>query len=212
MSACTIWGVAARERDAAAYYTRSGRLSGAEAFDTLIEELPENPIAVTIGHDGASLGELVFGEISQAGQLNVVAVLDSDGVLDIDTPIYFSPELLVLGAGVRTRSRSIADLAALTGMALTTAPAGLGLTPISARAGDVRSTVDRGAWPISWRTADPLLGRALDGLGRAPRVERLERQADQALGHGWIGPDGERRPAGQLHHSVPRHGSILSVR
>jgi hypothetical protein len=208
---CTIWGTAAAERDVAAYYTRRGYLAEAEAFERLAEELPDDGVTITVDHGGEQVGELVFGEIDAAGRLGIVGVLHDDTILSITEPIYFSPELLVVGEGVRTRSRSIADLAGLIGMALTSDPAGLGLTPVNVRAGDVRNRADRSGWPISWKGDDPLLTRCVDTLGHHPRLTYLERHGHEqlGLGHGWVDPDG-RPHHGPWHHGPA--GRVIAVR
>lgn len=59
----------------------------------------------------------------------------------------------------------------MRGLSVTLEPATLGLTPIKSRAGDLRSSVDRGKWPMTWRSNDRLLARALDSLGSGLGVE-----------------------------------------
>jgi len=191
----TLTGACCRERDTAATYTRWGRLDTAETFDVLVEELPDE-VEVRVGHGGERIGRMVWGEIDDAGQVNVVAVVDDDTILEVPGPVYWSADLLTAGRGI-TRRRAIADVAALTGLAVTTATASHGLSPIRVRRGDLRSSSDRAQWPLSWRTDDPLLRRAVDGLAGRRHVTRLQRRADE-------------RPLGPLMYGPP--GRVLSVR
>jgi hypothetical protein len=158
-------------------------------IERVAEELPNDGVAVTVGHGGERIGEMVYGEIDDAGQINIVGALRDDTILRIPGPVYFSPELVTVGRGM-VRSRAVADLAGMTALALTTNPAGLGLTTIRTREGDVRSSVARAGWPISWQTDDPLLVRCVEALGTRARATRLLRHAEPGLGHGWINPDG----------------------
>jgi hypothetical protein len=119
--------------------------------------------------------------------------------------------LLTAGPGVGTRSRSVADVAALTALGLTTAPATVGAQPITILRGDVRSSADRSSWQISWRSHHPLLARALDHLGPSAWQRTTTRLLDlPPVTHGWVGPEGERRPYGPLRYGPP--GRVLSVR
>jgi hypothetical protein len=197
----TISGIAARERDVAGYYTRHGHLAEAEAFDTMAEQLPSGGVPVTVGHHGEVIGQLIYGEIDQAGQVNIVAVLHDDTILKIPGPTYLSPELITVGPSTMTRSRAIADVAGLIAIALTTDPAGHGLTPIRMRPGDVRRSSARAGWPISWKSADPLLERCVAELGDHPRIGMLvrHRPPDADVGLGWVDYDGRPVRLGLRH-------------
>jgi hypothetical protein len=193
----TISGTAAYEGGTAAYYSVAGRLTGAESFDRIAEELPDAGVDVTVGHDGEHVGSLIYGEITSAGAVTVVAVLHDDTILRIRSAIYLSPDLLVVGAR-GTRSRHLGGLAGMTSLALTTSPAGHGLSAIRVREGDLRNLGDRGSWPIGWASEDPLLRRALDALDGRRRVTRLQRHAPRSTS-GWIDLDG-RSVGGPMHY------------
>jgi hypothetical protein len=158
---------------------------------------------------------MVYGEVDDSGQLNVVAVLHDDTILRIDTPVYFSPELVTVGpTRSMTRSCAVADLAGLIAIAITTDPAGHGLSPVRIRPGDVRSSAARSSWPLSWKSDDALLERCVQELGDHPRVGMLvrHRPPEHELG-GWVDYDGRpmRTPPGGtwLRHGQP--GRILRV-
>jgi hypothetical protein len=173
---CAVYGRACAERDLASY--DDGRL---ESFDRLIPDLPDDGIRVTIGHDpNLEVGRLVHGEITKDGALTCACVVD-DWLVDYPDPVYFGPELLVIGDGVRTRSRFVADAAALTGLSLVTTPATLAAQPVTIVAGDIRPSADRHAWPIGWRTQHPLLKRSLEALGDtyAARTRTARRLLDR---------------------------------
>jgi hypothetical protein len=215
VTVCTVYGIAAAERDLAAYYNRHGRLTGAHSIDELIPDLPDDGITVTVDHDDSlPVGRLVHGELDQDGRLLAVAVVDN-WIADYPTAIYWSAELLAVGDGVRTRSRFVADAAALTGLTVTDSPATIAAQPLRILAGDVRDPTARGAWPISWRIEHPVLERCVAQLGTG--YDTLQRTATRLLdrrdhdlpGHGWIDPDG-RPMRGPLRYGQP--GRILSVR
>jgi hypothetical protein len=128
MTSATIAGTACQERDIGAHYHhRSGRLTAAESFDWLIPDLPADGVPVDVAHDGQAIGRLVFGELDDDGRLGAVAVIDDgDWLLDYPGDVYYSPQLLVAGPGVRTRAVSIADAAALVSLGLTDSPATVG--------------------------------------------------------------------------------------
>jgi hypothetical protein len=107
----TISGIAARERDTAATDTRHGYLAEAESFDRMAEELPAGGVPVTLSHGGEVLGQLVYGDIDDTGQINVVGVLHDDTILKVDVPIYLSPEIVTVGRNM-TRSRACTPLPA----------------------------------------------------------------------------------------------------
>jgi hypothetical protein len=155
---------------------------------------------------------MVFGEVDVRGCLQVVAVVDDDAtaevILEDGAPIYFSPSLLGIGPGLRSRPVAVADVGGLVALSLTLAPAGLDLRPVGVRRGDVRSSADRAGWPLSWQAEHPLLGRCVEALGIRSRATRLERHADQPPVSGWVDYSG-RPVAGPLRHSS---GRVLSVR
>jgi hypothetical protein len=173
----TCYGAIAREGDiAATYWPRSGALNTAEVFERMIPELPSSGVAVRVGHGGEVLGQMVYGEVREDGRIDGVAIVHDDAILRIDTPIYFSAELLTAGPrGQMTRARAIATHAQLVGLSLTSDPASHGLSALRLRAGDLRDAGHRATWS-RWRE-DGLLVRALEELGRRPRVPMLVRHA-----------------------------------
>jgi hypothetical protein len=171
MTAVTIAGIACAERDVGAHYHRSGRLAKAESFNEIDLSLPDEGVALDLDHDHRPIGKLVHGEVDLAGRLGLVCVVDDgDWLLDYDGPVYYSPEMLLVGPGVHTRSVAIADTAALVSIGLTTDPATVAALPVHVLAGDVRSAPDRATWPMSWRSAYPLVARALDHVGDSYRA------------------------------------------
>jgi HK97 family phage prohead protease len=60
----------------------------------------------------------------------------------------------------------------VVGLSLTHTPATIGAWPVGIRAGDIRSSRDRGGWPWDWKYHDPLLERALDHIGTGLGVEQ----------------------------------------
>jgi hypothetical protein len=204
----TVWGRATRIGEIAEEHSAYGfgRL-GAHSYDDLATELPEEGIMVDADHDHVRIGELVYGEITDAGAVNVVCVLDNDRIAEAaaEQPIYFSPELLMVGDV--EKPTYIADRAELIGLALTFSPATLGAVPLEWRHGDVRSEVDTRCWPLSWHYQHPLLDRAERSL-RGQRLQlrtrhRASHLVDLRGGH-------DVRPTGPLRYGAP--GRILSVR
>jgi hypothetical protein len=203
----TIYGTVCGERDIAVYSDGS-----AESFDRLIAELPDDGVKLTIGHDAdLEIGELVFGEIDRAGILRCTCVIDdSDWLLDYPADVFYSAELIVAGEGVATRSRFVADAAALTGLSLVSDPATLAAQPIKILPGDVRSSADRYGWPIGWAGDHPLLKRSLDELGdnyaaRSRIARRLLDRRDQDRPPTPL----LRRRSAEVWHGAP--GAILRI-
>jgi hypothetical protein len=153
------------------------------------------------------IGELVYGEITDADAVNVVCVLDNDGIAEAaaEQPVYFSPELAMYGDV--EKPTYIANRAELIGLALTFSPATLGAVPLEWRRGDVRSGVDTRRWPLSWQYQHPLLERAERHL-RGQRLQLRTRHRARHLVDLRGGHDAQ--PTGPLRHGAP--GRILSVR
>jgi hypothetical protein len=233
MTAATVFGLACAERDIGAHY-RHGRLASAESFDRLHLTLPADGVPVDLGHDHEPIGRMTFGELDTSGRLRAVAVIDdADWLLGYDGDVFLSPEMLVVGEGVRSRSVSIADVAGLVSLGLTTNPATLAASPLTIVPGDMRRRPDRWRWPMSWRTAHPLLARAVDRLPpatldaerhRARAIDR-ERVVTRLAPGFYVDQDGEPIPTssrseGQLDADGRPRGSlwvrpcgrILSVR
>lgn len=202
---CTAYGTACAEHDVASYPSPvTGRIREAHSFDRLVPEL-NDPVIVTIAHDAKlPCGVLVDGEINSRGELRAITVCD-DWVLDYDGPLYFSAELLMIGPGIKTRSRFIADVAGLAGLSITDSPAVVASQPLKIVPGDIRR--DRSSWPISWRSAHRVLERAAARIDAAPgdpwrhvctrltdvreeeekRMELLLRSQPHLLRHGQMG-------------------------
>ena len=155
-------------------------------------------------------------------RLRVACVLDDDGLASAEPPgpVCFSPLLEMRGGG--NGSTYIARVGSLLGLSLTFATARLGATPVSWRAGDVRSPGDRHSWPISWATQSPLLERASRGkhpplrIHKEPDVVRVrggylvDDQLIPSNDDRSYGPAGPERTAGSLR--IRPCGPIISVR
>lgn len=160
----TVWGVATRIGDIAAIRTRSGRIADAHSYDDLALELPADGVPFDLDHDPETrCGQLIYGELADDGRLSVVAVLDNDWIGQVPEDVFWSPTLLM--AGNVNKPVYIAREARLRSLALTFNPATLGAVPVRWRLGDVRDPADRSTWPFTWRSAEPLLARALDYNG-----------------------------------------------
>lgn len=200
MTAVTVWGTCAVEGQPAAHYFRSGSLREAELFERMHEQLPASGVPVEVGHAGERVGQLVYGEITDDGRVDVVCVLDDDTLTRINSDIFFSPELVCVGPADRLRAQpvSIAARAGLTAIALCTNPATVAATPIQLARGDVRNSADRSGWPLGWRGERPLLSRCVDyhdGDWRHRTFTRIiNRRATSDPStpgaHGWVGYDG----------------------
>jgi hypothetical protein len=204
----TCYGIACAERDLASY--PDGR---AHSVDRLIPQLPDDGVTVTVCHDDTlKVGELVHGELDERGQLHCVCTVE-DWLVNhaAAAPLYYSAELLVVGPGVATRSRFIADARALTGLSITDSPATVAAMPIVVLPGDIRSAPDRATWPLSWHHDHPLLQRCLDHLGHDPwkrSAVRLVDERDAVPVAGWVNYDGTASRGPSSHAT----GAVLRVR
>jgi len=197
---CTVWGTAAAEGDCAATYHR-GRMTSAHSIDHLDADLPVDGVLVDVDHDrDFTIGRVVYGEITESGRLDVVAVVDSAVLANADRPVHWSAELACIRAKGAGRS-FIADRAKLTRLALVYDPAVIGSRPVRWLPGDITDAGDRGHWPRSELT-DPLLARAVERAGPAIR-QRIATRSLVDLRHG--GPT-----HGSLH--IRGGGRVLSVR
>jgi hypothetical protein len=158
----TIHGVATRLNGIARALDQHGRLVGATTIKDIDLELFGH--TVTIDHDPANVaGEIVYAELSDQDRLHLVAVIDRDWIRDADQDVYFSGEYDMTG-----RSDGlvyIATRAKVLGAALTLDPASLEASPVRWMPGDVRRQLDRGKWPVTWRSSQPVLERCVDHLG-----------------------------------------------
>lgn len=155
-----------------AHYDALGRLAEAVAFDDLDSELGGVALDVEHSHEHR-VGEVVYVEVSPEGQIGLVAVADGDWLHEAadESPVYISGEYV-------TRNRSsagaiyTAERGALIGAALTWTPARLDARAARLWPGDIRQRAWRD-WPISWRSKDPLLARALDHGSWATETRRV---------------------------------------
>lgn len=171
MKPTTVWGCATQIGGIAAEHDRLGRVVAGHSYRELSLELGDG-LVVDLAHDHEPRGELVYGEVARDDRVNCVAVMEIDAdVFDqLEEPIYFSPELLMIG-DVDKRSY-IARTAELLSLGLTSSPATLGALPLQWRRGDVRSRLDRGGWSALWRSNDQLLARCVDHL-HGPRLSEF---------------------------------------
>jgi hypothetical protein len=219
----TVWGTASKVGGIAAELSPSGTVIGGHSYDEISLELPDEGIVVDLDHaPGSEVGSVVYGEVSESGQVNLVGVV---GGVDLDAaeePIFFSPSLTMIGGSVGDGDISyIARIAELRSVALTLSPLTLGAQPVRWRAGDLRSSVDRAQWPISVGSSDPLLGRAIEHCSRELRHRSATRIVDRRPGDDYavfgLRP-GDRAPADLRSRTLPNGlrigppGRILSVR
>jgi hypothetical protein len=223
----TVWGDAGGPRTIAEERVRWGALemhAGAHSYDELSLELPDGGITVDAAHDPEQpLGELVYAELGSDDRLRCVAVVDErlDERVFEEHEVFFSPQLEMRGKGIDDGNTYIAREAGVIGLALTLATKRIGAWPLRHRAGDLRSEVDRGSWPIGWRRDAPLLARALDGMAGIPRAELRHRTASRIID---LHPDEDLPPglregmpvarprqqlAGGLRYGAP--GRVLKV-
>jgi hypothetical protein len=219
VTATTVWGIAAQGGGVAEPRSASGRLLGGHSFDSLDLELGGTEI--DLDHTGERAGEIVYVELTTDDQLAVVGVLDDDAIASIAQRVYASASLLLRGDVLR--STYLAREAKVLGLALTFEPALLGARALRSRPGDVRRAPDRAAWPVSWASADPLLGRAVEHARRGGRLtetrsaQRIADRRHQDSGdYPWragmhVPFAADDRPPGSLEHSGHR-GRVLSVR
>jgi hypothetical protein len=162
----TIAGVATSIGEVAVEQNRFADITGAHSYRSLTLELPSEGIAIDCDHDHERVGELVYAELGDDQALRCVAVLDTR----LDEPVYFSGEFEMRGDV--DKPFYIAREAALIGLSLTLSPALLAARPVEIRTGDLRSRVDRGKWPCSWRWASALVARAFDFLDAGYGIEK----------------------------------------
>jgi hypothetical protein len=114
------------------------------------------------------------------------------------------------GNGVRERSY-VAREAQMLAASLTFEPASHEARPLRWRPGDIRERVDRSRWPLSWRTDDPLMRRAVE-YGWTLRTRTASRIVDRRflddvpLAPGAVIP---AAPTGELRHAASARGSVL---
>ena len=143
--------------------------------------------------------EVVHCELDRDERLNVVSVLDGDWT-EIEQPVYYSGEFDCRGEPAKMSGTTwIAERAYLIGMSITAHPASLEARALGVMLGDIRKTVDRSGWPVSFGWHAPLLERAVRNLPQR--------------GETWTcrmyGPhDAERRPG--LHHRSSVHPAEIA--
>jgi hypothetical protein len=205
----TAWGELGGPGTIAATRTRSGSLTSARSYDSVDLELPPEGIEVDVDHDGHRLGEVVRVELGRDDRLRAVAVLDNDRLASVGEDVFFSPVIEMRGRDL-DGSTYIGESARLLGLSVTLSTARVGALPIRMRSGDVRSSVDRFRWPISWASSDPLLERAAHTKSLATRIYRtpefIRVRGGYLVDHELIPvgdrrgywPSGDERPIGPL--------------
>jgi hypothetical protein len=166
----TVAGVATKVGEIAVEQNRFADITGAHSFRSLALELPPDGVAIDCDHDHVARGQLIYAELGADNALRCVAVLDGDEITKVGQDVFFSAELEMRGDV--DRAFYVARQAALIGLSLTLSPALLGAQSIEIRTGDLRSRVDRGSWPTSWRWSSPLLARAHDFLDAGYGIEK----------------------------------------
>jgi hypothetical protein len=165
---------------------------------------------------GQVVGEIIYAELDD--RLAVVGVLDDGAIAAIDRPVFWSGTYAPCG-GHGSRQRSfVVPRARVLGMSLKLSPANSTACPVSWMAGDLRDSVARFKWPVSWRHNAPLLARALDYRRGMLETRAASRPVDRR-DHGeypWSAiaaqPTGQlgHRPMGPWEHGPPC--PVLSVR
>lgn len=225
MSATTVFGTAHRAGGLSRTTSASGRFQDALLIREIEPGLPEAGIVVTLDHDSdAPVGEVVYCELDRYGRLNVVSVLDGDWT-GAEQPLHYSGEFKYRDEQATASRARIAERACLVGISITAHPASLEAPALGVIAGDIRRTLDRSAWPLSFGWQAPLLDRAVANLPprgetRARRLfcpDDAGRRADldhrSSLHPAEIeaGQWEPQRPPGRLQHSAPYRG-VIAVR
>jgi hypothetical protein len=152
------------------------------------------------------IGDLVHIELDTDGRLHCVAVLDDADYITDEGNLYFSPDYIAYGTGLREHVFT-AELATITGLAVTPSPAGFAAKawPLKMMRGDLRDQLTRfSSWPCTWRTSEPLLERAVEQrshsrtptsiVDRRPNPDAypypLELRRPIHRGAVWYGPPG----------------------
>lgn len=216
MTALTVWGRASTIGGVSEERSVTGRITGGHSFDDVERKLPIGGVPVNFDHTSQRRGEVAFVEISDSGAVNVVVVLDSDELSHVEEDIYFSPEWLLRGVGVEESFR-VARTAELRSVALTTDPGNHGPRPVRWRTGSILRAADRANWPVSFRSVDPLLGRAASFLEQHPVGgcrQIVDRRDDQMLA--WMTHQQRHTPDlnsyGRGEMMIRPGGRIISVR
>jgi hypothetical protein len=214
----TVSATLGRLGGVSARYDAYGTLAEAVAFDDLDSELGGVALDVDHSHEHR-IGEVVYVEVSPEGQIGLVAVADGDWIQEAasESPVYISGEYV-------TRNRSsagaiyTAERGALIGAAVTWDPARLDARAARLWPGDVRRSIDRRSWPISFASQDPLLGRAVDHGTWATEVPRVVDRRFNPSNPLGLKP-GDPAPVGSYRsNDLPRGlrrgppGRILSIR
>jgi hypothetical protein len=149
------------------------------SFDDL--DLSLEDAAIDVDHDPTKeAGSLVYAELGTDERLRVVGVVDEwVATAAAEHDIYVSGIYEHRG---RVRGNSyVAAGSRLLRCSLTLSPASLEAQPLRWRAGDLRSELERGRWPVSWRSDDPLLARAVDEMAGIPCTALRQRTAARII-------------------------------
>ena len=140
------------------------------AYDlSTLERALDGPVPVDFDHSHEPIGEVIYAETSEAGLLAVAVVDDVDELVDVPD-VYFSGEFYCIA---NRGANWVGHHPRLLSLGLTLAPAALGLTPVKMVQGDVRRSIDRYCWPMSWKTSHPLLERSVEVCERRHRGDPL---------------------------------------
>jgi hypothetical protein len=222
----TVWGDAGGIGQPSEDRSSFGSFLGGHAYRELALQLPEDGIEVNLDHQpGTECGSLVHAELGSDDRLRCVAVITDERLVQVlddelgDEDLFFSP--LLEHSGPRDKlagSTYISDRAALIGLSITLASARVAPRPLGKMPGDVRDSLARYSWPLSWKQS-PLLERAAD-VGLRERARQIvDLRPDPDVPPAWHGlregdpaPAGlaRNRPAGPWRHGQP--GRILRVR
>jgi hypothetical protein len=222
VKSATVFGVATRLGNPVAIRSAAGRTLDAYAVDDYDLEL--EGAEIDLDHEGEPVGQIVYAEIDN-DQLAVVGVVDG-ALAEVaeERDVFFSGSYARHGDyGLRERS-SVVPQAKVLGMSLTLRPANSSAQVVRWMPGDVRDSLDRRGWPISWSHSHPLLARAVNNLGtdwqvRTRSASRIVDRRDQDDGYPGFREGQYVQPRNFHSRELPNglrksahRGRILSVR
>jgi hypothetical protein len=210
MTATTIYGIVTKIGATVEIRNAGGRTTAATRSTTSTSSSPAPPSTSTTTKQ--RVGTITYAEITRDNQVAVVAVLDGDELTRIERDTFFSGTFLP-AAPYDRRSSFVVDRARLAGVSLTFSPALRSAAwPVGWMPGDGRSAADRNTWPLSWRTAYPLLAHAADYQHGTTRNRSAQRIVDRRE-YGDEPPPltslERARLQGPLQHGAP--GRVLRV-
>jgi hypothetical protein len=221
MTPITVWGDAGGIGQPCEERSSFGSFLGGHSYRSLSCELPPSGVEVDLDHDEQRVGELVRAELGEDERLRAVCVLDDDRLQPVleEHEVFFSPLMMMSGKGIDQHATYVAREGELLGLSLTLATKRVAPRPLEWRLGDVRDSLARYSWPLSWKQS-PLLERAAE-VGLRERARRIvDLRPSEADFPYWRLREGQRAPrelqgAGELPGGWRRSaapGRVLRVR